>query len=445
MRQNASAMRQLRLFISHGLDKSSKADMRFLDALHKALEQPSPQGPRIQVLLDRVHLTPGLEWREVLHDMLAQCDAALLLLNSRALDSPWVLKESTVLAYRKAMDPRFALYPALLGLPSSNVLAGKDFSPLALRELQALKGKEKPAELARALKTLLAQAPAGEASPLDRLVQALKSHLDKAESTAPLEALCDRVSPEPLAWKPGAGERKTLVADTIARALVRGLCSEPSPLGVEPLATLVDELRVQAGMRAADVADVLALAHPLWVNPDAAALLADVAGRNRAAPSDAEAGLSVALPTALPAHAADCHVRRALLPAPMGSVYTSLAGGESDTRLEDLQAAIRREVRRQRPQLQLTDEQIDERLRRTDNVLRNNAASVFFAIPAPLPDAGLLARLQQLYPRVTFILQAPLGAAALPPKVLPLPALPERTDERMYDDYCNARNALGLA
>ena len=73
----------MRLFISHGLDKSVRADMRFLDTLETALT-----GAGHEVLMDRSQLQAGDTWQAVLHEMLAACDGALLLLSPRALSRP---------------------------------------------------------------------------------------------------------------------------------------------------------------------------------------------------------------------------------------------------------------------------------------------------------------------------------------------------------------------
>lgn len=461
----------MRIFISHGLDKKVKTDMQFLDRLQAALETPAAGGAAHQVLLDRSQLEAGDTWQDVLHEMLAECDAAVLLLSPRALTRPWVLKESTVLAYRKALEPRFPLYPVLLGGVSPADLGQQNFSPLCLQALQGLQpGAAGPLQqpqidsatakvVAKALLARLAQwlKAVGQApvTPMDALEAALKARIRRAADLPALERLCETLAGRPLRWRPsaGAGAGAGAAAEParlIAATLVNGLAAQPGLAPPNPLASLIDDLFQQCGLDRDDAQVVLDLLAPLWTRPAAAACLADVAGRNRQAVAAGAAvppGTSVALQCELADFSADRHVRRALLPTTRRTVVRMLAGGHSDNRLEELKAQVRDEYRRlglrpgQSP-VALSAERVDARLANIDNRLVF-AETVFFVIPAPLPDAALLAELQACFPRQTFILHSvdPLPAA-LPPRVLALPAVDPDHELAMSEDQSAAYNLI---
>lgn len=455
----------MRIFISHGLDKKVKSDMQFLDRLQAALETPAAGGVAHQVLLDRSQLEAGDTWQDVLHEMLAECDAAVLLLSPRALTRPWVLKESTVLAYRKALEPRFPLYPVLLGGVAPADLGQLNFSPLCLQALQGLQpgtadplqqpqiGSAAARAVAKALLARLAQwlqdVGQAPATPMDALEAALKARIRRAADLPTLERLCETLTGRPLRWRPGAGAAAE-PARLIAATLVNGLAAQPGLAPPNPLASLIDDLFQQCGLDRDDAQVVLDLLAPLWTRPEAAACLADVAGRNRqpvAAGAPLPPGASVAMQCELADFSADRHVRRALLPTTRRTVVRMLAGGHSDNRLEELKAQVRDEYRRlglrpgQSP-VALSAERVDARLANIANRLAF-AETVFFVIPAPLPDAALLAELQACFPRQTFILHSvdPLPAA-LPPRVLALPPVDPDHELAMSEDQSAAYNLI---
>ncbi len=451
----------MRLFISHGLDKSVRADMRFLDTLETALT-----GAGHEVLMDRSQLQAGDTWQAVLHEMLAACDGALLLLSPRALTRPWVLKESTVLAYRKALEPRFPLYPVLLGGVTVADLTDGRFSPLCLEAIQGLQPGDplQPAAVDAAAARAVAKAVAGRLgawqqacggtpplSPLDRLTQALQARLRRVANPDELRALCTRLTGHPPRWEPGAAGAAG-PAWLVAATLVNGLGDQarPGELGDRPLTSLVTDLVQRCGLDRADAALVLDLLTPLWTRPEAAAVLADVAGRNRQpVPAGAKVppGQSVAMPCQLADFSPDSHVRRVLMPTTRRTVVRTLPGGHSDNRLEELKAQVREEYRRllQRPgsmAAPLPAAVIDARLGRVGPPLEQEVA-VFFVIPDPLPDAALLAELQACFPRQTFILQSlqPLPER-LPPRVVALPPIAPDHEWLMAEDCGVARDQL---
>ena len=112
-----------KIFISH----SSKADP-FADQVREAVTE----GLRgYELLIDRDALRPGDEWRSVLYHWLAECHAAVVLLNQEALESTWVRREVNILLWRRALGYPLKLVPAILG-----DLSTKDVRDVGLGELE---------------------------------------------------------------------------------------------------------------------------------------------------------------------------------------------------------------------------------------------------------------------------------------------------------------------
>lgn len=436
----------MRIFISHGLDKAVDTDMQFLDALEAAL-----QAAGHQVLLDRSQLTLGDAWQHVLHELLAECDAAVLLLSPRALTRPWVLKEATILAYRKALQTGFPLVPVLLGGVVPDQLATDHFSPLCLLDLQAHKQSTVDTAGAQALAAQLHQRLAGwlaqnggaaPTTPLELLQQELQDLFRQAASPPALQQLCEALTGRPLQWRPG-GATGADAARLIAATLVNGLAAAGNA-GQRPLATLIRQLDRTFGLGTERATRVLKLLAPLWTRPADAALLADAAGRNRLPAGPAQPPRAVALQCELGEFCAEQHLRRTLMPTQRRQVVCMLAGGHSDNRGEELAAAIRQEFRRlHRVPAHVLDNRVDARLAETDTPL-DACITAYFLIPPPAPDATLLAELQAAFPRLTFVLHSvdPLPDP-LPPGVVALQAIDPQLEHRMNEDLTNAYDQIG--
>src|SRR3954469_15485232 len=137
------------VFVSHSArgDPDSHASLKAIEAqLKKA---------GFDVLLDETRLKGGEPWRNCLHTWMGHCHGAILLLTPKALQSPWVLKEATILSWRNSLSApgEFLLVPVLLGISPNELAANTVFAPLNLQEVQAIKGL-KGAALAKALVAL---------------------------------------------------------------------------------------------------------------------------------------------------------------------------------------------------------------------------------------------------------------------------------------------------
>src|SRR5580658_4736674 len=96
-----------RIFISH----SSHPDP-FADQVLKAVKDGL--GGQ-EIFIDSDVLRPGDEWCSVIYHRLAECHAAIILLNRAALESTWVRREVNILLWRRALGYPLEIVPALLG------------------------------------------------------------------------------------------------------------------------------------------------------------------------------------------------------------------------------------------------------------------------------------------------------------------------------------------
>ncbi|MDH6214832.1 toll/interleukin-1 receptor domain-containing protein [Streptomyces pseudovenezuelae] len=73
-------------------------------------------------LVDQSDIPPGNEWRPEIVHWLARCDAAVVLLNEKALESHWVRREVNILMWRRALGAPLLVIPVLLdGLTTTAV------------------------------------------------------------------------------------------------------------------------------------------------------------------------------------------------------------------------------------------------------------------------------------------------------------------------------------
>ncbi|MGH3915691.1 MAG: toll/interleukin-1 receptor domain-containing protein [Pseudonocardiaceae bacterium] len=85
-------------------------------ALREAIMLALEKLAGVEVWLDKRELQPGVLWRDALHEQLARCDGAVLLLTPEALESGWVLKEVTILTWLQALGFKVRLVPVFLGI-----------------------------------------------------------------------------------------------------------------------------------------------------------------------------------------------------------------------------------------------------------------------------------------------------------------------------------------
>jgi hypothetical protein len=153
-----------RIFISHS--SHTEQDREFVQALAEGLTAKG-----YKVLLDMRQLRASDDWNKELNEWLAGCHAGILLLTPHSVKRPWVLKEATILTWRRSLDPGFKLFPRVFEGVSSEMLAQEKFAPLIINSIQKVSNNTP-----RAIATEIAQiigAPVEVDTPLDRLAKVL--------------------------------------------------------------------------------------------------------------------------------------------------------------------------------------------------------------------------------------------------------------------------------
>lgn len=95
-------MPQFRVFISHSARDDDNAT-KLLNELRAGLEavKDADGNQKFAVLIDKDNLELGVLWRQTLNTWIGGCDVAIALLTEKALNSDYVLYETTVLRYRE--------------------------------------------------------------------------------------------------------------------------------------------------------------------------------------------------------------------------------------------------------------------------------------------------------------------------------------------------------
>lgn len=388
----------MRIFISHGTDKTRPEELTYLDTLEARLAAaPSPH----DVLLDRTRIGAGDDWEGLLHDAIAECQAAVLLLSPRALDRPWVLKEATLLSYRKAREAVFPFFCVLLpGVTHEDLASRPAFAALKLDRIQAFAAGSTAQAVADWVREHAATVVPPADTPLDRLERALEARLAHVDSNE-LEAICERLLGEKVAWV-ASTDRARLRARVLARGIARGQLAR-----VGGITALSKSLKA-AGLVEAHLREVLKLAASMWVDDQ-------IAGRLAALVALAEGAEPFA--AALNGKRFKWSPRmvawRALLPDTDEFIYW-VEGGGSDGWADEVVRRIRRAYRKGKEDTIDDEEQVDE-------ILRARTTPIVYVLPEPFDDT-LLRALRTRYPRVTFIVHT--GPALRPPSELPSVVVP---------------------
>jgi hypothetical protein len=131
------AMTKARIFISH----SAKEDAAklLLQKIYSALDAKG-----FDVFLDKERLIEGMEWRDEIYSAALRAHGALLLLSeSAANESDWVIAEAGVLAARRfAIREKFPLMIVLVPPIEPAALSTKRFEPFSFGNVQAIRSTE---------------------------------------------------------------------------------------------------------------------------------------------------------------------------------------------------------------------------------------------------------------------------------------------------------------
>jgi hypothetical protein len=245
-----------RIFVSHS--NSDPDSAAYIEAVDAALT-----GAGFEVLVDRKRLEPGARWRDEIYTWMGLCHGAVILVSEAAMrpGSVWVPRETSILLWRRTLDPKFVVIPACLGTVSPADLDGGVFQDMQLGEIQTAPAAT-PADLAAALTGRFAPLAAPR-TPLEvlasRLAELLRPVSDGAVEEA-IEALAIDLGP---CTPPG--DPRLALALALLQAPLRD-----SLYALEVLAESMD------GSKADQVLSMIA---PSWVDLCAARWLADCGTR----------------------------------------------------------------------------------------------------------------------------------------------------------------------
>jgi hypothetical protein len=117
--------------------------------------------PGLEILIDMDGLRPGDEWRAILYHWLAECHAAVVLLNREAMASSWVLREVNILLWRRALGYPLKIVPAILGDFSQQDLKDAGFGELTDLQMAKLGSSPRTQETAERIAEEVAAQLAG--------------------------------------------------------------------------------------------------------------------------------------------------------------------------------------------------------------------------------------------------------------------------------------------
>jgi hypothetical protein len=243
-------MTGVRVFVSHSFGQ----DHTLLDAIDAEL------GADFRLYIDKDQNLPGWEWRKKVHVALAECDAAIILFNNRGMLQPyWVLKEATILLWRAAIDPSFAILPVRLPEVDPGAFNASPFEPLKLKDIILLKSAD-ASDIAAAARARV-HGMTRSLTPLDRIREAIKDALrDVGDGTLSLASQDILGS---AAWRPGE-DRKAGFAGLLAERMLAGKPESCLKTTLDVLTAVKPALKQQTGRQ------ILKATGALWVEAEAA-------------------------------------------------------------------------------------------------------------------------------------------------------------------------------
>jgi hypothetical protein len=368
-------MGRRRIFISHS--NSDTDSPAYIEAIDTALTAAG-----FDVLVDRKRLEPGTKWRDDIYTWMGLCHGAVILVSEAAMrpGSIWVPRETSILMWRRTLDPKFAVVPACLGTIRPQDLDGGVFADMQLGEIQTAPAGT-PTELAASLKERFASLAAPK-TPLDmlasRLAELLLAVSDGAIEEA-IEALAIDLGP----CTPVGNPRQVLSLALLQAPLRDSLCA------LEVLAEYME------GSKADQILSIIA---PSWVDLCAARWLADCGARSEDKPA---AVLNAATP-----FCARMYVDRASCRPPKTRwPIVNSTGVHGERAPQEIAAELEQNLIQEfrlADNPQMSDPRI--RLAALLRERQHEGRPVFATLRFSPVIAGALPELQRLLPSVTFVL-----------------------------------------
>ena len=401
-----------RIFVSH-----SSANNDITEAVCEGIKAAAPG--TYEILVDNESLETAHPWPIQLHEMMADCHAAVVLLTTDAVKSDWVLKELTILTWRKSLEPGFKLFIVQFPQVTDEALKQARYAPLQHRLIQGLTSTA-PADIAQRVHQRLQQDAVQPAETLfDRLVRSLRSHLQDLDPDT-LQSVAQRLGVQAPPWRPGQAAQTALV-NGIAGRILRGSLG-----GYATLKDLMNELK-GTKLTGESLQKVLRFTAPHWVSAEAAGRLGSLVEEEQGELRCRAAALNG---NWVKPYTADMYVQRAF-PLSFEHRVCAPPPPKAGDILEHYTEKIFKFCVKNFPLCERMEEpeQVIEYLRVMDPCL--------FVIVSPL-DHKALTELQGVFPRVQFVISAgpTLKDDALPQGVVPLrPAVDLAAEGAGYKDY----------
>jgi hypothetical protein len=245
-------------FISH----SSRQD-EFAAKVRERV-QTRLKGLGWDVRADMDALKGGEEWRSVLYHWLADCDAVVVLLGGRALESPWVRREVNILLWRRALGSPLTIVPALLGDIRSAEVRKAGFSELEpLQFIRVTPSGDKDADAEGLASQIAGRLPslAGawqDDSPMPKWIRKVTWCLQDVQDEQALAAAARQLLVDDEWWRPPSileGHR------FLAHQLLGGALDGRSERALSELAYFMESERL---------ARIIPLVAPTWVDGESA-------------------------------------------------------------------------------------------------------------------------------------------------------------------------------
>lgn len=402
-----------RIFISHS--SHSETAKSFVTELSELLRRKG-----FEVFLEFKDIQSADDWNKEIHERLASCHAGVLLLTPESITRPWVLKEATILTWRRSLQPDcFKLFPVVFDGVTDQALEQQKFGPLVISSIQKIAGRT-PEAIAEEIKQVIGAAVETD-TPLDQLAAVL------ADLLAP--PVAGRSTAERLARKLGIDETRWAPnepADLSRVLLIAGRLLQESLGHYKGVYDLMSDLLPTMSNEFAR--KTLTIVAPYWVPADAAGRLCEIVNRSQR--------WAVAMNGVyLRSFSFKMYLRRAF-PLREGACQLNLAGGGSEAMIEETVEEIYFALEG----LWHAERNIIPKL------LATNPDPLFVVLPREVSDEAALGRLESEFPRLTFVLDAGKDAgaldsfAALSHVEALRPALDIGKEERAYLDYLHAES-----
>jgi hypothetical protein len=332
------------------------------------------------------------------------------------MESPWVLKEATILRWRFDRDAGFPLLPvALDGFDIATLRDDPRWDPINLPELQLTVEDDVVGALTAAVARRRTQL---NPTPMDVLVEDISRRLTTYGPTR-LQLVAARLGE---AVPTDALDVSQGVAIAIARWMLR-----QSPPALARVADALAELGND--LKSDDAGGIVNAVAPLWVELDAAAAFVRTGWQQ---PKRRDLAMACSRPASTVRQYAD----RAYFPRRTPSVVV-VHGLTAGSAKEDVAGELRDELARILP----ADRDLDTELAELD-------ARIYVVLPLPARTA-LVTWLQESFPRLTFVFFSPPSQAVpatLPANVLRVrPELAAAIEDAAANDYRKALQMLGVS